>query len=80
MNVYIHTIIAIACMLVAYFAGVYWNRKDLIDKIVNSFLITLEREGFIRTAIDNDGDRELVPISTVVAEEIRESLSHINNK
>jgi len=67
MNAYTHTIIAIVSMLVAYFAGMYWSRKDLIDNVVESFITKLEDEGFIRTVIDKDGDKELVPVSTVVA-------------
>ena len=72
MNAYTHTVIAITCMLVAYFAGMYWSRKDLIDKVVESFIIKLENEGFIRTAIDNNGDKELIPVSTVVADALKE--------
>ena len=75
MNAYTHTIIAIVSMLVAYFAGMYWSRKDLIDKVVDAFIIKLETEGFIRTAIDNNGDKELIPVSTVVAEALREKLN-----
>ena len=72
MNAYTHTIIAIASMLVAYFAGMYWSRKGLIDNVVAAFIIKLEDEGFIRTAIDNNGDKELIPVSTVVAEALKE--------
>ena len=72
MNAYTHTIIAIASMLVAYFAGMYWSRKDLIDNVVDAFLTKLENEGFIKTVIDKDGDKELVPVSTVVAEALKE--------
>jgi hypothetical protein len=72
MNAYTHTIIAIASMLVAYFTGMYWSRKDLIDKVVEAFLIKLENDGFIKTVIDKDGDKELVPVSTVVAEALKE--------
>ena len=75
MNAYTHTIIAIVSMLVTYFAGMYWSRKDLIDKVVDAFIIKLETEGFIRTAIDNNGDKELIPVSTVVAEALREKLN-----
>ena len=72
MNAYTHTIIAIVSMLVAYFAGMYWSRKGLIDNVVEAFIIKLEDEGFIRTAIDNNGDKELIPVSTVVAEALKE--------
>ena len=71
MNAYTHTIIAIVSMLVAYFAGMYWSRKDLVDKVVDAFLVKLENEGFIRTAIDNNGYKEIIPVSTVVAEALK---------
>ena len=72
MNAYTHTVIAIASMLVAYFAGMYWSRKDLVEQVVDAFLVKLENEGFIRTVIDKHGDKELVPVSTVVAEALKE--------
>jgi len=74
MNAYTHTIVAIVSMLVAYFAGMYWSRKDLIDNVVEAFLVKLENEGFIRTITDNNGYKELIPVSTIVAEALREKL------
>ena len=71
MNAYIHTIIAIASILAAYYVGMYWSRKDLVDKVVDAFLVKLENEGFIRTAIDNNGYKEIIPVSTVVAEALK---------
>ena len=49
----------------------YWSRKDLVDKVVDAFLVKLENEGFIRTAIDNNGYKEIIPVSTVVAEALK---------
>ena len=72
MNAYTHTIIAFASIFAAYFAGMYWGRKDLIDKVVEAFIIKLENEGFIRTTTDKDGDKELIPVSIVVAEALKE--------
>ena len=58
-------------MLAAYYVGMYWSRKDLVDKVVDAFLVKLENEGFIRTAIDNNGYKEIIPVSTVVAEALK---------
>jgi len=36
-------------------------------------LDTLEKEGFVKTSVDKDGDKELVPISELVANAIKDS-------
>ena len=36
-------------------------------------LDTLESEGFVATSLDKDGDKELVPISELIANAVKES-------
>ena len=73
MNVYLHTIIAILPIFIAYWIGTGRGRESFVNDIVSNFLTTLDKEGFIRTETDKDGELELVPISEVVAKSLQEA-------
>jgi|TARA_R110000737_G_scaffold170403_1_gene196269 hypothetical protein len=73
METYIHTMIATGCIAAAYYAGKYVSGKNMIEDIISNLLETLEKEGFIATAIDKDGDKELIPVSALIAKALRES-------
>ena len=73
MNVYLHTIIAILPIFIAYWIGTGRGRESFVNDIVSNFLSTLDKEGFVRTETDKDGELELIPISEVVAESLREA-------
>jgi|TARA_R110000868_G_scaffold67212_1_gene199756 hypothetical protein len=72
MDVYLHTALAMGAIGAAYFAGNYF-RNPKIEDIVGAMLDTLEKEGFVETSLDKDGDKELVPISELVANAVKES-------
>ena len=72
MDVYLHTALAMGAIVAAYFAG-RWSINDKIELVIGSMLDTLEKEGFVATVLDKDGDKELVPISELVAKAIKES-------
>ena len=65
MDVYIHTVIAVVFMGACYLWGRYLAKHEMLDGIVTTMLDTLEKEGFIRTIKDEDGDMTLVPISEI---------------
>ena len=73
MNVYLHTIISILLIFIAYLIGTGRGRESFVNDIVSNFLSTLDKEGFVRTETDEDGELELIPISEVVAESLREA-------
>ena len=73
MDMYIHTIIATGCLAGAYYIGHYVSGKNILEKIVTHTLDRLEREGFIVTKCDGDGDRELILVSELIARAIEES-------
>ena len=58
MDVYLHTALAMGAIGAAYFAGNYF-RNPKIEDVVESMLETLESEGYIKTKMDKDGDKEL---------------------
>ena len=77
MNVYLHAIIAILPIFIAYWAGRTWGREAFVENIVNNLISKLDKDGFITTATDKDGDIELVPISEVVAKSLREAKNYV---
>tara|TARA_A100000164_G_scaffold379384_1_gene423514 strand:- start:1444 stop:1671 length:228 start_codon:yes stop_codon:yes gene_type:complete len=65
MDVYTHTLIAVGCVAAAFYAGLYFNKRSIVNNIVTHLLETLERDGFIKTIIDKDGDVTMIPISEI---------------
>jgi len=63
MDIYTHTIIATACIAGAFYAGLYFNKRSIMNSIVTSMLDTLEKDGFIKTEVNEDGEKTLVPVS-----------------
>ncbi len=73
MDTYIHTMIATGCLAAAYYAGKYVSGKNMVENIIASLLEALEKDGFIATGLDKDGDKELIPVSELIAKALRES-------
>ena len=74
MDPILHTIIAIGCMAGCYYAGHFLGIKRSFEPIVAGLLTKLEADGYIYTTTDKDGDKELIPISEVVAKTLRDSV------
>ena len=72
MDIYIHTMIATGCIAAAYYIGKYVSGKNMIENVVASLLESLEKDGFIATGLDMDGDKELIPVSELIAKALRE--------
>jgi len=77
MNTYIHTIIAILPIFIAYWAGTGRGRESFVEDVLNNFISKLDKDGFIRTETDEDGEVELIPISEVVAKSLREAKNYV---
>ena len=75
LNEYTHTLLAVGLMLGAYLLGRFMESRSIVENTVGHLLENLEKEGFIRTSVDKDGDKELIPISQIVAETVRDALS-----
>ena len=71
MDPIIHSLIAIGCMAGCYHLGRWSTRNDL-STIIEALLVSLESDGFIVTSTDKDGEKELVPVSEIVAKTLRE--------
>ncbi len=74
MDVITHTLLAIACMSACYFWGRSFSKREILENVIGSTLASLEEEGFIKTIEDENGEKELVPISEIemkIIEEMR---------
>ena len=77
MDVFTHTLLAVGSLMGFFFVGEYFGKKNLSEEktadIVDHTISMLERDGFIRLekSKDNDGDWELVPISEIITEVLR---------
>ena len=72
-----HTALAVDSLLVFFFVGEWIGGKkktdDVLEKTVALTIETLERDGFIRTEIDKDGDVELIPISELITDAVKDA-------
>ena len=62
-----HTFIAVGLLAIAYYLGAYLESKRFVTRSVAHMLDKLEKDGFIVTKTDKDGEKELVTISEVLA-------------
>ena len=70
MDATLHTLITVGSLALFYFLGKNFGKRAITEEAVDYVLHMLEKEGFIRTAIDKDGDKELIPISEIVADAV----------
>ena len=79
MDALVHTLLAVGSMLGSFYAGKYVNRLAVSDKVITFLLDKLEKDGYIFTETDKDGEKELIPVSEVIAKALREA-SKISSK
>ena len=68
-----HTLLAVGCMLGSFYFGRYLAEKECFEPICGGLLDKLDADGFIYTVVDKDGQKELVPVSEVVAKALRDT-------
>jgi len=73
MDTLTHTIIAVGSLSASYYLGAYLKSKSIFEEVVGSMLDKLEKDGFIATKVDKDGDKELILISEVIAKALKKS-------
>ena len=77
MNVYLHAVIAISPIFIAYWVGRTWGRQAFVENMLSNFISKLSKDGFIRTTKDKNGEVELVPISEIVAKSLRDAYNYV---
>ena len=73
MDSLLHTAIALSCMVGCYYAGHFFAKKNMFEPIISNMLDRLESDGYIYTKTDEDGEKELIPISEIIAKTLREA-------
>ena len=69
MDMLLHTFLATGCIAAAFYAGRYFTAQSLSEEMVSFTMEKLEEGGFIKTAIDADGDVELIPIAEIIRDD-----------
>ena len=72
MDVYLHTGLALGCLGISYYCGMK-STGFSVDTIITHMLDSLERGGYVATDTDSEGDKELIPISELIAKAVREA-------
>ena len=70
-----HTLLALGCMVGSYYAGHFFASRNMFEPIISKMLDKLEADGYIYTKTDEDGDKELIRISEIIAKTLREAKS-----
>ena len=69
-----HTIIAVGALFGAYYLGRVLASKSLFNEIACNMLEKLEHDGFIAVKKDKDGEKDLIPISSIIAKATRDAI------
>tara|TARA_B100000029_G_scaffold253658_1_gene250543 strand:+ start:1028 stop:1267 length:240 start_codon:yes stop_codon:yes gene_type:complete len=72
MEAFTHTFLATGCIAAAFYAGRYFTVQSMSEEMTSFIMHQLEEGGFIKTAVDSDGEIELIPITEIIADSIRE--------
>ena len=72
MDVYIHTALALGSLGFAYWCGMK-STGFSTESVITYMLDSLEKGGYVATDTDSEGDKELIPISELIAKAVREA-------
>ena len=79
MDPYFHTLISASMLAVAFFVGKHFSSKSSIEDIVAGILDKLEQDGFIATQVDENGEKELIPVSQLIANALVDAKKTLTN-
>jgi len=64
MDVILHTAMAISCMYATYLWGKHLTIRAIYDEVVISTLCNLEKDGFLKTKVDDAGETVIIAPKT----------------
>jgi len=67
------TVITTTVLATFYYAGRYLAKKSLVENIIENVLESLEKDGLIATRTDKDGEKEIIPISDIIAKAVKDA-------
>jgi len=75
MDVITHTLLAVSSLAGFFFVGEWLGQKKatkgMAENMVDATIDMLERDGLIRVETDKDGEKEIVPISEIISDTLR---------
>ena len=74
MDEYTHTLLAIACMYATYLLGRYSEKRSTVENAIGHTLDSLEKEGPILTRTDKKGEKDIIPVSEIIAKATRDAI------
>ena len=75
MNEYTHTLLAVGLMYGSYFLGGYFNSRKYVERAISITLDALEKDGLILTKDDKNGEKDIIPISEIIAKATRDAIT-----
>ncbi len=75
MDATLHTLIAVGSLAAAFYAGKIITKKNLFEEVATTLLGKLEEDGYIAVKEDKDGEKDLIPISSVIAKATKDALN-----
>lgn len=67
------TIITTIVLATFYYAGRYLAKKSLVENIIENVLESLEKDGLIATRTDKNGEKDIIPISDIIAKAVKDA-------
>ena len=67
------TIITTTVLASFFYAGRFLTKKSLVEDIIENVLECLEKDGLIETKTDKDGEKEIIPISDIIAKAVKDA-------
>ena len=75
MDIITHTILAVGSLVCFFVVGHFLGEKKvtegMAENMVDATIEMLEKDGLIRIETDKDGEKEIVPISEIVTDTLR---------
>jgi len=69
MNETLHTFIATGSVVLAYYLGKWFTQKNYIGTILDK----LEKDGFIKTIENKDGEKDMIPIAKIITDAYKDA-------
>ena len=67
------TVITTTVLATFYYAGRYLAKRSLVEDVIINLLENLEKDGLIATRTDKDGEKEIIPISDIIAKAVKDA-------
>ena len=67
------TIVTTIVLATFYYAGRYLAKRSLVEDVIINLLENLEKDGLIATRTDKDEEKEIIPISDIIAKAIKDA-------